>query len=186
MPFKSFSLATNISLIIHLFVKKICISLITILAVSEMTTVILRYVYGVGFLKLHDIALYSFSCLVVFSIVYTFGLNEHVRVDVFREKQTQKTKQIVDCVSIVFFLIPFFSLILYYVWPDIIYSWSIYEGSRETGGLAGLFIVKSMVPAVCVLLIIQGLVVLFNRGLYLFTISEGGTLSAKKAQGETS
>lgn len=186
MPFKSLSLATNISLIIHLFVKKICISLITILAVSEMATVILRYVYGVGFLKLHDIALYSFSCLVVFSIVYTFGLNEHVRVDVFREKQTQRIKRMVDCLSITFFLIPFFSLIIYYVWPDILYSWSIYEGSRETGGLAGLFLVKTTVPLVCALLIIQGLVVLFNAGAYLNDTPARTRIDDKKAQGESS
>jgi TRAP-type mannitol/chloroaromatic compound transport system permease small subunit len=112
-------------------------------------------------------SVYSFSGLVLMSVLYTFGRNEHVRVDVFREGQSVKIQQWVDIVSIVLFLIPFFALILYWVWPDIQYAWSIKEGSQETGGLGGLYLVKSILPMVSALMIVQGLIVILKRGVYL-------------------
>jgi len=147
-------------------VEKLCSYLLIVLIFSEISIVMLRYIYNVGFLKLHDIALYSFSALVILSIVYSFGCNAHVRVDVFRDKQSDKSKRLIDKFAILFCLYPLFSFILYWVWPDIIYAWSIFEGSRETGGLAGLFLVKSMLPLVAVLMMIQGSYVLLNGGNY--------------------
>ncbi len=160
-------LSDKLHYLIHSLVEKICTLLIVSLVVSEISTVLLRYIYDVGFLKLHDFALYSFSILVVMSIIYTYSRNNHVRVDVFREKQNPKMQQLVDVISIFLFLIPFFFLTLYWVWPDIIYAWQIMEGSRETGGLPGLFLVKSSLPLMCVLMIIQALFIVVRRGQYL-------------------
>lgn len=152
---------------VHQGVEKLCCYLLIILIFSEISIVMLRYIYGVGFLKLHDIALYSFSSLVILSIVYSFGCNSHVRVDVLRDKHSNKTKRLIDTLAVIFCLYPLFGFILYWVWPDITYAWSIFEGSRETGGLAGLFLVKSTLPLVAVLMIIQGSYVLLNGGRYL-------------------
>ncbi len=168
----------KLGLFIHLLVEKICLYLITALVVSEILIVLLRYIYGIGFLQLHDFALYSFSVLVVLSVVYCFGHDNHVRVDVFREKHSVKLKKIIDIVSVLGFLLPFYALVLYWVWPDIHYAWSIAEGSRETGGLGGLFLVKSALPVAAVLMILQGMVVVFRGGKYLFsaesTVLENG------------
>jgi TRAP-type mannitol/chloroaromatic compound transport system permease small subunit len=101
------------------------------------------------------------------SIIYTYGRNNHVRVDVFREKQLVKMQQLVDIISIVLFLIPFFFLTLYWVWPDIVYAWQITEGSRETGGLPGLFLVKSSLPLMCILMIVQSLFIVIRRGQFM-------------------
>ncbi|EPJ49733.1 MAG: hypothetical protein OFPI_22920 [Osedax symbiont Rs2] len=157
----------KIGLLIHLLVEKLCLYLVAVLVICEIAIVLLRYIYGIGFLQLQDLALYSFSILVVLSIVYGFGRNEHVRVDVFRERQGQRLKRQIDAVAILLLMIPFFTLTLYWVWPDISYAWKITEGSRETGGLAGLFLVKSALPLVCILMITQGIVVIFRAGRYL-------------------
>ena len=157
----------KLGLLIHLLVEKLCLYLVAVLVICEVAIVLLRYIYGIGFLQLQDLALYSFSILVVLSIVYGFGRNEHVRVDVFRENQGQRLKRQIDAVAILLLMIPFFMLTLYWVWPDISYAWKITEGSRETGGLAGLFLVKSALPLVCILMIVQGIVVLVRGGRYL-------------------
>ncbi|MEH6445962.1 MAG: TRAP transporter small permease subunit [Oceanospirillaceae bacterium] len=168
----SSSMPYKISLFIHLLVEKICLFLVVALVFSEICIVFLRYIYDIGFLQLHDFALYNFSALVVFSIVYTFGCNKHVRVDVFRENQSIKVQQQVDIIAVVFFLMPVFLLILYWVWSDIYYAWSIFEGSRETGGLGGLFLVKSTLPLVSLLMFIQGACVIVRRGKYLSQIPD--------------
>ena len=165
-------ISQRVSLYIHLLTKKITGYLLAILVVSQIVTVLLRYIYNTGFLALHDISLYSFGALVLLSIIYTFGKNQHVRVDVFREHQSLRVQQNVDIASMVFFLIPFYSLVLYWVWPDIQYAWSIKEGSQETGGLGGLYLVKSTLPLLCIAMLIQGLVVIMTRGVYLDTSSQ--------------
>ncbi|MCJ8300954.1 MAG: TRAP transporter small permease subunit [Pseudomonadales bacterium] len=157
----------KLGLLIHLLVEKLCLYLVAVLVMCEVMIVLLRYVYGIGFLQLQDLALYSFSILVVLSIVYGFGRNEHVRVDVFRERQGRHLKRRIDAVAIILLMVPFFALTLYWVWPDITYAWKITEGSRETGGLPGLFLVKSALPLVCILMIMQGIVVLLRGGRYL-------------------
>lgn len=68
-----------------------------------------------------------------------------------------------DRVGILALLFPVFGLTLYSVWPDILYSWSIREGSTETGGLAGLYLVKTCLPISCVLMMIQGMAILARR-----------------------
>ncbi|MCJ8340743.1 MAG: TRAP transporter small permease subunit [Pseudomonadales bacterium] len=160
-------LSSKLGLLIHLVVEKLCLYLLAVLVSCEIVIVLLRYIYGIGYLQLQDLALYSFSVLVVLSIVYGFGRNEHVRVDVFRERQGQRLQQQIDAAAILLLMIPFFALTLYWVWPDISYAWKITEGSRETGGLPGLFLVKTSLPLVCSLMIIQGVVVLVRGGRYL-------------------
>ena len=157
----------QLGLFIHLLVEKLCLYLVAVLVMCEVAIVLLRYVYGIGFLQLQDLALYSFSILVVLSIVYGFGRNEHVRVDVFRERQGRRLKRQIDAVAIILLMIPYFALTLYWVWPDITYAWKITEGSRETGGLPGLFLVKTALPFVCILMIAQGIIVLIRAGRYL-------------------
>ncbi len=160
-------LSSKFGFFIHLVVEKLCLYLLVVLVLCEITIVLLRYIYGIGFLQLQDLALYSFSILVVLSIVYGFGRDGHVRVDVFRERQGQRLKQQIDAAAILLLMIPFCALTLYWVWPDISYAWQIFEGSRETGGLPGLFLVKTSLPLVCCLMILQGIVVLLRGGRYL-------------------
>ncbi|WP_114284499.1 TRAP transporter small permease subunit [Candidatus Halocynthiibacter alkanivorans] len=171
----------KLSEFLHLLVEKICLYLVCALVISEITIVLLRYIYGIGYLQLHDFALYSFSALVVLSVVYCFGRNSHVRVDVFREKHSVRLKKIVDIVSIIGFLLPFYLMILYWVWPDILYAWSIAEGSRETGGLGGLFLVKTTLPVACMLLIVQGIAVVVRGGKYLYGEGQSAAVNGSES-----
>lgn len=144
----------------------ICVVLLAGLAFSEIAIVLLRYIYGIGFLQLQDFAAYCFAALVVLGIPYALGRDAHVRVDVFREKQSPATRRAVDMAGIVLLLMPVFTLLLYHVWPDIQYAWQIKEGSKETGGLPGLYLIKSCLPLAAVLMLIQGGAILLRKGEY--------------------
>ncbi|RYH11147.1 TRAP transporter small permease subunit [Tropicimonas sp. IMCC6043] len=143
--------------IVHQLTRRACQWLLALIFVGQLVVVILRYVFGVGFIELQDAVAYSFAALVVLSLPVTQAMDAHVRVDIFRAAQTPRTRIWFDRVGIVAFLIPVFGLTIWWVWPDIAYSWSIGETSVETGGLPGLFLVKSMLPLACGLMILQGL-----------------------------
>ena len=101
-----------------------------------------------------------FGALLVLSVPYALVGDAHVRVDVFRERQSEQLRRQIDRLAVVLLLLPVFIMILWTSWPDISYAWQIFEGSKETGGLPGLFIVKTSVPISCLLMIIQGLALL--------------------------
>lgn len=134
-----------------------CQVLLGLIFFGQFCVVVLRYVFGVGFIELQDAVAYSFAALVVLGLPVAQALDAHVRVDVFRAKQSGRVRAWFDRVGIVAFLIPVFGLTIWWVWPDVAYSWSIRERSVETGGLPGLFLIKTTLPLACALMILQGL-----------------------------
>jgi len=134
----------------------VCLLLLALLLCSQISIVVLRYCFGTGFLELQDFTVYVFASLVTLSIPVALVLDRHVRVDVWREHQSASLRRTLDRLGVIVLLFPVFLLSLYLVYPDIAYAWQIREGSRETGGLPGVYLVKSLFPLSCVLLILQG------------------------------
>lgn len=149
---------TKVAAVIHHATRRVCQLLLCVIFFGQLTVVILRYVFGMGFIELQDALAYSFAALVVLGLPLALVQDAHVRVDVFRANQSERTQMWFDRVGTVAFLIPVFGLIIWWVWPDISYSWSIREQSVETGGLPGLFLVKTTLPLACGLMILQGVV----------------------------
>jgi TRAP-type mannitol/chloroaromatic compound transport system permease small subunit len=141
---------------VHQVTRRLCQVLLAAIFIGQLTVVILRYVFGMGFIELQDAVAYSFATLVVMGLPVALAQDAHVRVDVFRARQSPPVKAWFDRIGLVMFLLPVFALIIWWVWPDVAYSWSIRERSVETGGLPGLFLVKSTLPLACALMILQG------------------------------
>lgn len=141
---------------LHRSTMWVCLLLLVLLLCSQISIVILRYCFGAGFLELQDFTAYAFASLVTLSIPVALVLDRHVRVDVWREHQSARLRRRMDQLGVLALLLPVFVLCLYLVYPDIAYAWQIREGSRETGGLPGVYLVKSLFPLSCVLLILQG------------------------------
>lgn len=129
----------------------------------QVVIVLMRYVMGVGFLEFQDVVSYSFAALVVLSVPLAMRLDRHVRVDVLRAKFTARRNRRIDRIGHLIFTLPVFGLMLWHSVPLVAASWKIREGSMETGGLGGLFVVKSTVIVMCVLVLIIALADLTGR-----------------------
>lgn len=138
----------------------ICLVLTGLIFTSLFAVVMLRYVFGLGFLELQDVAGYAFASLVVVGLPVAYRADVHVRVDIFRVAMSPDVARRFDMAAYFLLVLPVFAITLWHVWPDVAYSWSIREGSRETGGLPGYFIVKAMLPLSCILMLLQGLAML--------------------------
>ena len=134
-----------------------CLILLGTVFCAQLVVVVLRYLFDTGFIELQDLVTYSFGMLCVLAIPTAIPPDAHVRVDVFRSRQSAKWQDRFDKAAVVLLLVPVFSLTLWFAWPLVAYSWSIFEGSRETGGLSGFFIVLTALPVSCALIIIQGI-----------------------------
>ena len=155
----------NFADICHLWLCRVCLILFLILLGAELSVVLLRYIFGIGFLELQGVVSYSFAVLVILSLPIALRFDRHVRVDIFRDKQSKHIARWFDRLGIICLLIPFMILVLYHFKADLFYSWSILEGSPETGGLAGYFIIKTALPLSSIFMLIQGVAILFGRYL---------------------
>ncbi|MEP3245205.1 MAG: TRAP transporter small permease subunit [Sneathiella sp.] len=155
----------SLALLLHQVTLRLCLLLLALVFGTQVTVVILRYLFGIGFVELHDLILYCYAGLCVLGLPVALRLDRHVRVDVFRPTGTSVVARRIDCVSYLILLAPFCLLTLWHVMPLVSYSWEIQEGSRETGGLPGYFIVMTALPVSCVLMLVQGLALFLDKSL---------------------
>lgn len=133
----------------------------------QFVIVLLRYVFGYSFIFLDEGVLYFHASLFMLGAGYTFLVNAHVRVDIFYAKFTERTQAWIDLFGHLFLLTPALLVLIWYSWPSVRGSWAILEGPISVGGIPASFLLKSLIPAYCVLLLIQGLAALIRDILRL-------------------
>jgi len=130
----------------------------------QFVIVLLRYVFGYSYIFLDEGVLYFHAAIFMLGAGYTFLVNAHVRVDIFYAKATERTRARIDLFGHLFLLTPALLLLIWFSWPAVRGSWAILEGPISVGGIPASFLLKSLIPAYCVLLLVQG-VAAFLRDL---------------------
>ena len=129
----------------------------------QFTIVVLRYVYGVSSIAVNESVLYMHATLFMLGAGYTLLVDDHVRVDIFQAKASDRGKARIDVFGHIFLLIPSMLALLYWSFPSVRNAWKIYEGAISVGGIPGVFLLKTLIPAFCILLIIQSLACLIRN-----------------------
>lgn len=127
-----------------------------LMVLLQFGIVVLRYVFGISFIFLNEGVLYLHGALFMLGAGYTLMVNGHVRVDIFYAKLGMQKKAGIDLFGHLFFLFPAMVLLLVWSWPTVQLSWSIYEGAISVGGIPASFLLKSLIPGFCVLILVQG------------------------------
>ena len=123
----------------------------------QFVIVLLRYVFGYSYIFLDEGVLYLHASLFMLGAGYTFLVNAHVRVDIFYAKCTERTQARIDLFGHLFLLTPALVLLIGFSWPYVRGSWAIMEGPISVGGIPASYLLKTLIPAYCVLLLIQGI-----------------------------
>ena len=121
----------------------------------QFAIVLLRYVFGVSFIALNETVLYMHATLFMLGAGFTLLVDQHVRVDIFYAPASPEAKARIDLFGHIFLLIPSMAALAWWSWPSVRNSWSILEGPISVGGIPASFLLKSLIPAFCILLIIQ-------------------------------
>lgn len=138
--------------------------------------VVLRKGFDWGSIGLQEAALYFHALLFMAGAAYTLKHNGHVRVDIFYQKMSPIARAWVNLLGSLVLLLP---LCIFFIWVSADYvlaSWSQWEGSREAGGLPIVFILKSFIPLLGLLLLLQGISIMLRAWL---TISEDNHTKGK-------
>jgi TRAP-type mannitol/chloroaromatic compound transport system permease small subunit len=133
--------------------------------------VILRYGFDTGSIALQQSVMYNHAFLFMLGIAYTYQLDKHVRVDVFYAAYSEQRKAWVNLLGTLLFTLPAMAFIIWAGWDYVAISWQIEESSAETGGIAYLYLLKSLIIIMAVLVISQAISVACQSALQLFSPS---------------
>lgn len=133
--------------------------LLLIMALVQFAVVLLRYVFGVNSLFMQESITYMHGFVFLIAAGYALITGDHVRVDIFYRDATPKRKAIIDLLGTYIFLFPICLIILWTASPYVARSWAFFEGSADTSGIQGVFILKTLIPIFAVLLAMAGFVV---------------------------
>ena len=117
--------------------------------------VLARYALGIGSVAAQEAVLWLHACVFLLGMAYALRHGAHVRVDVFSQRWTPRTRAWVEVAGMVLLLMPFCLLMAGMSWGYVASSWAVGEGSRDPGGLPGWYLLKSMLPLCAGLLLLQ-------------------------------
>lgn len=144
------------------------VSWATLLMVAvTFAVVVLRYLFNVGWIAMQEVVVYLHAAVFMLGAAYTLKHDGHVRVDIVYRKLSPRGQAAVDLAGTLLLLLPVAGYILWSAWDYVGDSWALHEASQETGGLPWVYWLKSAIPAMAVLLMLQGLAMALRSALLL-------------------
>ena len=160
-------------MLLEKIIKKIgntCSWLSFILVILISLDVFLRYVFNFSSASLYELEWHMFAVIFMIGSSLTLQKDEHVRVDVFYNKFSDKGKNIINLIGNIIFLLPFSLVIFYTSIPFVEDSFRVLESSPDPGGLPFRFFIKSIIPISFLLLALQGILNVYKN---LKNLSDG-------------
>jgi len=147
------------------------------LAMMALTSliVLLRYGFDIGSIALQESVTYLHATVFLLAAAYTLVDDEHVRVDIFYRTFNARQKAWVNAVGGIVFLLPVSLFLLGVSWSFVSASWAIKESSGDAGGIAAVYLLKSLLPLAAFTLALQGLANVLSSAILL--VSEQQTVS---------
>lgn len=138
------------------WVGSACAWLVVLLVVITTADVLLRYLFSVSFIALHELEWHLFA--VVFLLPAGFALlrDAHVRVDIVYQRLGPRARRWINIAGILMFLLPTCYLVIATAMPLVARSWALGEGSGSPMGLPARYALKAMIPLGFFLLGLQG------------------------------
>lgn len=135
-----------------------------VMTLVTVGVVVARYGFGIGAIPMQEAVMYMHAIVFMLGIGYTLKMEGHVRVDIVYQKLSRRGQAIVDLLGTLCFLFPVAAFTFWTSLDYVALSWRMGEGSAEPGGLPGIYLLKTLIPAMAALLAIQGLAEMLRAG----------------------
>lgn len=119
--------------------------------------VVLRYGFSLGWIWLQEVVTYLHATVFMLAAAWTLQDDGHVRVDVFYRTLTARGRAWVDLGGIGLLLLPLCLFLIVVGFDYVGRAWQVMEGSREAGGLPAVYLLKSLILLLPILLLGQAL-----------------------------
>jgi TRAP-type mannitol/chloroaromatic compound transport system permease small subunit len=141
-------------------------SLLSLIAATALDVAI-RQIAHVGSDKLSEIEAALFLLLVMTALGHTYLADGHVRIDIFREKLSAKTRALVEMIGCVAILLPISGILVSYGAGSVRTAFLDGEKLEAFADLPLQWVVKATVPVGFLLLFLAGVCVVIRNFLFL-------------------
>lgn len=125
--------------------------------------VVARRFFHFQLTPVQELEWHLFFALVFLTLGSAYLADRHVRIDIMRDRMSERTRALIEIGGFFLALLPFSLIVLYL---GTIPAWDAFilgERSRAPLGLPYRWIIKSMIPIGALLLLLAGLVVTFRN-----------------------
>ena len=147
---------------INTFIGKNVSWLILVAVLVSAGNAIIRKAFDMSSNAWLELQWYLYGTVFMLAAAYTLLLNEHIRIDVLSNNFSKRTRDWIDLICHIAFLLPFSALLTYLAIPWFYRSFKIGEISANAGGLI-IWPAKLMVLLGFLLLLLQALSEIIKR-----------------------
>lgn len=141
---------------VNTFIGRSVTWLILIAVLVSAGNAVIRKVLNTSSNAWLELQWYLYGAAFLGAAAYTLKENEHIRIDIIYGMWRRRTQHWIDLIGHLFFLMPFVTLMIVYLYPWVLRSFRSGELSTNSGGLV-------LWPAK--LLLLMGFVLLFFQGI---------------------
>ena len=123
----------------------------------QFAVVVMRYIFGLGSIFMQESIVYMHALIFLVAAGYTLLHDDHVRVDIFYSRLTERYKAVVDLIGTLLFLMPSAVFIIWMSQDYISVSWRVRESSADPSGMPYVYLLKTTIFVLAVLLLVQGI-----------------------------
>ena len=120
-------------------------------------SIIFRFLFNINSIAIQELVMYLHAFVFLFGLSYAIKKNTHVKIDIIYSKLSKRYKTLVSIIGLFFFIIPTSVFIIYISLDMVGQSWLILEGSSEANGLDLVFVLKSFIPLMGLLICLQSI-----------------------------
>lgn len=136
--------------------------LVLVLILVITYDVIVRYLFQSSSVAMQELEWHLFAVIFLLSAGYTLKIDDHVRVDVFYSRFSEKKQAWINLFGALFFLIPFCVILIISSENFVLISFRVGETSPDAGGLPARYIIKAFIPISFFFLLLQGIATAFK------------------------
>lgn len=111
-----------------------------------LINVVLRYVFASGLVILEELTWYLYGACWLIGLSFAFVSDSHVRVTLFHENFSEKTKLWIDLIGSCVLLLPFLTIVLIDSMPYFTNSFIASETSVAPNGMPVRWLIKFFIP----------------------------------------
>jgi len=131
--------------------------------------VFMRYILNTTQTWVIELEWHLFALIFLLGASYTLQEDQHVRVDLFYADRSIKSKAWINLLGTLLFLVPWCLILVNSSFNYATNSWMMNEGSPNPGGLPARYIIKYCMTFGFVLLLLQGIAVIYRSAQTIFT-----------------
>ena len=147
--------------------------------------VVTRRFLVLGSTKLQEGEWHLHAVLFLLCIGFTYIEDAHVRIDLLRERMSSRTKDWVELIGCIIFVIPYCLIVTYFAEDFVERSWAVGEASDSATGLPYRWAIKAFLPIGLFVLLLSGITILLRKIIELFGPADLRQLLPKKEESGT-